>query len=451
MRKVRFYSFIAAIACVVAAGLMLTACDNNSGKSKDAGGEPSDGKIRLQLWHYFTAAQEESLRNLCKKFEEQNPNVSVTPIYQGNPMQLSQKLSGSLAATPANNPVVSTVYENWTSDYVEKGYLKPVSDFFETTNGLTKEEQADFIEVYRTANTFDGKWYTMPFNKSIYLLFYNTEMFEAAGYKEAPKTLEDFVDCIKKCTIREGTRTKVYGFGAMVGGEVFTTFYFASGGKFLTPDNKVAFNTPVAEKILQTIRDLQYPHKYIYADSSYMTTPLTNKQIACYIYSSAGLPFLNKQIAGRFRWSVAPVPGLAGTEGKQLMQGTNLGIFNNKSPEETDAAWDLVKFLTTRESAVYWATNTGYMPIRYSMLEDPEMKTYMEQNPPYKIGAEQVLANKGMIEPTIAVWEGIRINITDMVDMILNKNMSPADVLKTTVDKTTAKLEEFAAKKAAKQ
>ncbi len=436
-------------AASVVAALLFVGCGNGN-KSPEAE-KPTDGKIHLQLWHYFTAAQDAAITELCKRFEQANPNIMVTPIFQGNPMQLSQKLSSSLAATPANNPAVSTVYENWTSDYVEKGYLAPVSSFFDKEDGLSAEEQNDFVQVYRDSNTFDGKWYTMPFNKSMYLMFYNADMFDAAGYKEAPKTLEKFVDCVKKCTVREGSRTKTYGFGAMLGGEVFTTFYFASGGDFLTSDSKtIAFDSPLAKDILQTLYDLQHPDKYIYADSSYMTTPLANKQIACYIYSSAGLPFLDKQIGTRFRWAVAPVPGKAGTEGKQLMQGTNLGIFNNKSPEEIEASWKLVKFLTSRESSVYWATNTGYMPIRYSMMEDPNVKAYMDKNPSYKIAAEQVFANHGKIEPSIAVWEGIRTNITDMVDTTISKGTAPADALKIAVDKATQKLNEVEANKAAR-
>ena len=186
------------------AGILLTGCNNQKAAENSAA---NDGKIKIDLWHYFTNAQDTALKELCQRFESAHPNIKVTPIYQGNPMQLSQKLSSSLAASPANNPVVATVYENWTSDYVAKNYLAPVEDFFDSPNGLSKQEQDDFVKVYRDANTYNGKWTTMPFNKSVYMLFYNAEMFEAAGYKEAPKTMEEFVDCIKKCTIREGGRT----------------------------------------------------------------------------------------------------------------------------------------------------------------------------------------------------------------------------------------------------
>ena len=42
------------------------------------------------------------------------------------------------------------------------------------------------------------------------------------------------------------------------------------------------------------------------------------------------------------------------------------------------AVWEYIKFLTSTDSTVYWAMNTGYLPIRQSGFETADYQAYME-------------------------------------------------------------------------
>ncbi len=143
------------------------------------------------------------MKEFIAEFEAQNPDIKVEPVFQGRPNELSQKLQSSFATTPANNPAIATVYENWTSDYVAKGLMDPVENYFDGTDGLSKEEQADFVATFREANTWNGKWTTMPFNKSIYVLYVNMDRLKKAGFTTAPRTLSELKEAVIKCTERD--------------------------------------------------------------------------------------------------------------------------------------------------------------------------------------------------------------------------------------------------------
>ena len=397
-------------------------------------------KTVVEFWHYFGGDHAALIKEFISEFQAKNPDIEVRQVFQGRPNDLSQKLQSSFATTPSNNPVLATVYENWTSDYVAKGLMDPVENHINGPDGYSKEEQEDFVKSFREANTWNGKWTTMPFNKSIYLLYANMDRLKKAGFTTAPRTMTELRDAIIKCTEGEGRRIKTYGMGVQPQSEAFTTLYFASGGDLLDAQGNPAFNNELGVAVLKFWQDLQYPDKHLYVDANYMDAPFGNEQIAMFIYSSASFPYVQKSVNNRFDWIVAPIPGMEGKEARYVMQGTNLGIFGNKSEKERKAAWRFVKFLVQRDNCVRWAMRTGYMPIRYSMRDDPKMKEFLAANPRYAVGASLVIQNKGKQEPSIAVWEGARQDIGRMVDDVLNRKADPAKVLADTAKRTAERI-----------
>jgi multiple sugar transport system substrate-binding protein len=431
-------------AAVAAASLAVLACCGGKPAEQPAADNttagPTAGTVTIEFWHYFTREHERALKDMIAAFEKDNPGIKVRPVFQGNPQQLSQKLSSALAATPPNNPALSTVYENWTSDYVAKGYMDPVENYFDGPDPFPREDQEDIVRVFRQANEYDGKWVTMPFNKSIYVLYYNADMLAQAGFTTAPSTLEEFGEVVRKTTVREGARTRVFGLGTMPSSEAFTTLLFALGGELIGPDGRAAFNSPEGLRALTFIRDLQYPDKHIYVSAEYMSTPLGNGQIAAFIYSSASFPFVEKAVGEQFRWEIAPVPGDPAKEPRYVMQGTNVGIFQNRPEAERRAAWKLLRYLLQTDQCVEWATRSGYMPVRYSMLDHPKMKEYLEKQPRYALASSLVLKDLGKQEPKVVPWEIVRSDLSTMVDRVISTGADPAAELAAAEKKANDRL-----------
>lgn len=397
--------------------------------------------IEIEFWHYFSEEQARPLKDLLARFEKENPGIKVNAYYQGRPQELLQKLNASLAASPPRNPVLSTVYEGWTSAFLEKNLMDPVEDYVGKPEGFTKESVEDLIKVYRENNSWNGRLVTMPFAKSIYMLYLNMDLLAGAGLTTAPRTIAEYRTMIEKCTRKEGARTRVYGAGVQPMSEAFTTLYFASGGEFFDEAGNPVFDNPKAVEILNLLKGLTRPSRSLYINVDYMSTPFANQQIASYIYSSASFPYNEKGAAGKFRYEVAPIPAGEGGETRYLMQGMNLGVFRNRPEAERQAAMRLVRFLTDAENAVTWATRTGYMPIRYSMLRNPQMRRYMDAHPHYALASSLVQADKGKQEPKLAAWIGIRTELGTVVDRVLNRGADPQKELTALKQKVAERLQ----------
>ena len=58
--------------------------------------------------------------------------------------------------------------------------------------------------------------------------------------------------------------------------------------------------------------------------------------------------------------------------------------------EKQEAAFKFVAFGSTPENTAWWSQNTGYMPVRKSAVELPELKDFYEKNPNSKVAVEQL-------------------------------------------------------------
>jgi len=423
-------TFIAVFAIISFVG-----CKPSTNSSSSA----AAGKTTIEFWHYLSREQGKPLDDLIRKFETANPDINVNAVFQGNPGQLKQKLDGSFASGTNNNPVVSLVYESWADDFHTRGYLDPVQNYIDGPDGFAPEEVDDFVKAFVHGNTWDGKLVTLPFNKSIYLLYLNMDMLSDAGFTTAPATQAEFADAVRKMTKRQGNRITTYGWGLMPKGESFTTLLLARGGELVAADGTPKLNSPTALEVMQYLKNLQYPEKNLYVTMDYMNVPFANRQIGMFIYSTASLPYNKSNVGDKFDYRAAAVPGAAGVESRYLMQGTNIAIYANRPEKERQAAWKLLKFLTTPENGAYFVTRSGYMPYRYSMLEQPEMKKHMAEDEKYALGANLVLTDKGQQEPKVRNWEGIRTEIDTAVDQLLSR---PDSNPKALLDALQAKAEE---------
>lgn len=163
---------------------------------------------------------------------------------------------------------------------------------------LTEEEYNDYIEVFRHMNTWDGKLYTIPFNKSNWVMYYNKELIP-----EPPKTLDEFFQIAKEVSEKTGGETR--GFGIRPTLELFHAFLWLNGGDFFDEDLNVTFDGPEGKLALQQMIAMLEDGSALQIDG-YEDGAFGDRMIAMYIGSSRALP------TRRIRWaaslSSAPLP-----------------------------------------------------------------------------------------------------------------------------------------------
>jgi sn-glycerol 3-phosphate transport system substrate-binding protein len=89
--------------------------------------------------------------------------------------------------------------------------------------------------------------------------------------------------------------------------------------------------------------------------------------------------------------------------------GAGLTILTTTPEEKQQAGMKYLAFATSVENTVFWAQNTGYMPVRKSALENAAMKTYFEEFPQFKTAVEQLALTQPQDSARVFIPNGDQI------------------------------------------
>jgi sn-glycerol 3-phosphate transport system substrate-binding protein len=166
------------------------------------------------------------------------------------------------------------------------------------------------------------------------------------------------------------------------------------------------------------------------------------------IDTSAALGTIQQVLAGgeypNVELGVAPMPGPKG-KGGVLVGGAANYIVKKSSPEKQAAAWQFAKFLNEPESQAEWAVGTGYVPIRQSAANLPQVQQRWAEIPGFKVAYDQLVGgvtNTATAGPVIGDYQGVRDVVLDSEQQMFN-GMSPSAALKQAKQDANAKIQEY--------
>lgn len=388
-------------------------------------------KVEIEFWHAMGGHRGKVLNDLIDKFNQANPDVLVKGKYiqsrdhrMGNDYHALYKtiLENLAKRTP---PDVAQCYENWASQWIDIGVLTPVQDYIDKPGGIPKAEIDDMIPIFREANTYDGKVWTLPFNKSIYVLYYNRDLFKAAGL-QPPKTWDDFRAAARKLTKKNGDNIERYGIAFYPSVDVFGHYLYAYGGSFVN-GNKAVFNSPIG------IKNLEFWVNLVHKDRSALASfrdrgEFMSQKSAMFIDTTSRIGNFQKKL--KFNWGVSMLP--KGTTRRYQFAGTNLAVFSHLKPDQKAAAVKFIRYLSSKEATIYWAVNTGYLPVKKSAIASPEYQALLKSDPRYKIGIEAL--QYAVVQPKVAAWEMIRGIVDDAMFEAISLRKTPQMALDRAVE-----------------
>jgi multiple sugar transport system substrate-binding protein len=338
----------------------------------------------------------------------------VTLTYQGNYTALQGKINAAVAA--GNLPTIAQVYENWISPISQ--ILYPIGPH------MTMLEVNDIVDGLVPSNTYNGVLTTVPFNKSIMVLYYNTTLVPTP-----PTTWSEFYDLAKTLTVDtngDGT-IDVYGTGLRPAAnpEQFLTFLDQAGGSILNANwTQVTINNAAGMAAVQFCGSL-IPYTFITSD--YMSAHIA--QVAMFIDTSAGYgPNNDAATAAGFPLGVAMLP-VGPVSQSSMIQGTNLAVFDvpNQTQAQKDAAVLLARFLLRAENTVFWAMNSGYQPVTKSAYELQTWKDFVATHPYQQaMSAQMLLGFSQILHPN---YGDMRTVLSTKFDEIMRGAVSPLDGL----------------------
>lgn len=366
--------------------------------------------VEVTFWHAIAQSHEAALNAIVEDFQAAHPNIAVRPTYLGSYQELFTALFAAMSTS--NRPVLSQMYESWTSQLIERDLVVPLQLFVDAEGATAEADLADFFPGFLENNRWGGALVTLPFNKSVYVLVANLDLLEAAGLG-VPQTWEELRQAALALTNREAHR---HGFGVRPIMETFTPLFFMNGGEFIV-DGQLALDSPAAVETLDFLIQMVHRDQSTITESGYLTSIFGQQGVALFVNSSAGIPYIETAVGGTFRWAVAPLPTHGDHPRRVLSQGTNVGLLAGHPPEVMWAAWEFLKFLTSAESTARFAQATGYMPVRRSALQIPSFAQFLEENPNLAVATSQL--EFAAVEPRMPVWETIRNSLNRQVGQML--------------------------------
>ncbi|GAE04453.1 glycerol-3-phosphate ABC transporter, periplasmic glycerol-3-phosphate-binding protein [Paenibacillus sp. JCM 10914] len=384
---------------------------------------------------------------LISDFNAAHQDIQVEGVFQGTYDESLNKLKASLGSN--SGPTMIQVYEIGSRFMMDTKAIRPVQDFMDAEQYDISSLEPNIKNYY----TFDDKLYSMPFNSSNPILYYNKDAFKAAGLdpENPPKTYEEVALAAKALTTgsQTGASFAIYGW--------FMEQFLANQGAELLNNGNGRTSSATASQVNDAagVKTLAW-WKQMLDDKVVLNlgrkTDDTKKafaagQIAMTLDSTASLRGIVSAAEGKFEVGTGFLPKPAdGGDGGVIIGGASLWLMNNKSEAEQQAAWTFMKYLAEPQTQANWHVNTGYFPVTTKAYDEPVVKENLEKYPQFQTAVDQLhqttanLATQGAV---MGVFPEARQLTETAIEEVLNGTKTPQEALDKAASEISSKIETY--------
>ena len=301
------------------------------------------------------------------------------------------------------------------------------------TDGWDKTQIEPNIAAYYTVG---DTLYSMPFNSSTPLLYYNKDMFDKAGITQAPGSLGEIGriadDLVNKGGAGEPISLSIYGW-------FFEQFTCKQGLNYVNNGNgREAAATAVefdqngaGAKTLAAWKEL-YDKGYapnVGRGGDAGLADFSSGKSAMTLGSTASLKQILEDVNGKFEVGTAYFPMVSESDkGGVSIGGASLWALNNEDEAKKAATWEFVKFLVSPESQAYWNAQTGYFPVTVKAHEEPVFRENLEKYPQFGTAIDQLHdSTPQSAGALLSVFPEARQVVETEIENMLNNGTSPEE------------------------
>lgn len=371
------------LALIMALVLILVAAGCSKGSQTAPADKPADKPVEtakapdpvtLNMWIMPNSAQTEpDMLETLKPWLEKNKHVTVkvTVLDWG-----SAWTKITAAATSGEGPDVLQLGTTWVPAIAAMDALEPLTDKVSEVGG----EGAYYPASWNTVK-IAGKpdVYAVPWFIDARATFYRTDVFAKAGVdpKEAFKDWTSFKAALQKIngTEIDGKAVAAIGFPGKndwnVAHNIFPWIWGAGGSELSADLKSSAVNTDAALEGIMYYTGLANeglaPKSVLEKNSADVESMFSNGEFAVLFagpwmirnyYTPTDKGGSADTIAAK-NYAVAPLP--AGPKGRfTFFGGSDLSVM--KSSKHKAEAWDLIKFLSTKDAQVVYGKFSGMLP-----------------------------------------------------------------------------------------
>lgn len=413
---------------------------------------PALAKTEIQFWHAMTGQLNDAVNALVKQFNESQAEYEVKPLQKGN---YAETLTAAIAAYRQRQaPHIVQVFEVGTQTMMLSGAIVPVYQ-------LMKEQEIavdwkDFIAPVVGYYSKDGNLYSMPFNSSTPILYYNKDAFQKAGLdpSKPPLTWKQVEEYSKKLIASGATKCGFStGWPSWVQIENMHALHdqpFASKHNgFDGLDTQLLINQEFGVKHLAQLAAWQKENIFSYGGRRGDADPkFLSGECGIYMQSSALIGGFTK--GASFKWGTGQLPhyGAPYKRATSIIGGATLWVMKGKPAPENRGTARFLKFVSDTNQQMWWHVTTGYLAISNSAVKNLEAGYHFKKNPDQYTAFAQL--TKGTATPNS---QGLRLGnftqIRDVIEAEMENVFAGKKTAKQGLDDAVAKsnemLKEFAA------
>lgn len=409
--------------------------------------------VELEFWHAMGGDLGEVVDELVARFNESQDGIVVNATFQGS---YDDTYNALLAAMETGTtPNVTQNFDLAAQTMIDTGILADTSALMDA-DGFDSDV---FIPAVRDYYSTEEGMAAMAFNSSTPIVYYNADIFAAAGIEEVPTdwTFSEFKAICDQ--IQESGVEYCVTLGQV--GWFFEQILANSGGLYFDNDNgrtgratEAVFNQGQGVEVFTFLTDLYVEE---YAPNLGNTWTDTDAaflagQAAMVLDSTAGARGF--QESADFEVSTTYIPHSDSSERNGVViGGAALWLIDSGDADINAASWEFMKFMSEEAQQITWHTGTGYFPVRASLQDNEELIAFWDENPNFRTAIEQLLATNTTLEdgtPNYAVLGGragpspaIRQMTVDAYSAVLDDGMTPQEALDEAAGKANEELANY--------
>jgi len=375
---------------------------------------PHEQKSTLRMWVHGQPESTTLLERAAAIFQREHPEINLKVEVQVSRGWVDKYLAAMQADSCAD-----VIYCHWKQIpvFASKGGLLALDELVRRDDYDLDAFFPGSVDAYR----YGGKLYAIPVLGSTMVMFYNKDLFDAAGldYPNDDWTWDDFLAAAKKLTITD-EKGRVKQVGCAPYDPV--CWIWSAGGRLASEDcSELYLTDPKTIAGLQFYVDLKNKHKVttrgmrFFGDDPASVDVFEKGRIAMDISGPWMLP--KYAPIKDFRWDVALFP--KGPAGRQTRYaGMGFAIWSGSKNKQL--AWELVKFMCGPESSMVLAETLADVPARKEAAYSP---VFLKKDYPWDqtafLRAQEPKYAKIRTFPSSVLWPQIYQCFTDEGELIL--------------------------------
>lgn len=403
-------------------------------------------KTTISFWHSMGGVNGQAIDTLVQKFNDENEyGITVEAEYQGSYDDALNKLKSAQIGNMGADLV--QVYEIGTRFMIESGWIVPMQSMVNADEYDTSVLESNLAAYY----TINDMLYSMPFNSSTPLMYYNKDMFDAAGITEIPDSLESIAqigDKLLDSGAQEVMSLGIYGwfFEQFIGKQGLE--YANNGNGRTEAATAVAFDeNGAAANILnewKNLYDLGYAPNVGKGGDAGLADFSAGKS-AITLGSTASLKQILQDVDGKFEVGTAYFAKVKSSdEGGVSIGGASLWALDNNDPKKLRATWEFVKFLISPESQAFWNAETGYFPVNVDAHDEDVFKENIEKYPQFETAIDQLHDSAPQYAGALlSVFSEARAIVESEIESMLNGNETVDEAVDSMASQINDAMEEY--------